>query len=195
MRRCRMKFAVIDVETTYTNEIMTVGLVISDDSDFEVQEMFYWVVNNSQLGVFSSQISHPRLKNYPKMYNKGEMASVEEFESSLLEVLKGQGIDYIFAYNASFDKRLLPSLGNFKWVDIMSRASNINTNKYIPKGLEYHKTGRLKKGFGVEMIYRYVTGDMEYEETHNAVLDCLDELQILKALNYPTQGWELLKGK
>jgi hypothetical protein len=190
-----MKFVVIDLETNYSNEIMTAGLVISDDTDFEVQDMFYWIVDSSQIGVFSSQIDHPRLKDYPNIYHKGEIQCVDKFEKSLTQVLTEAGVEHIFAYNAGFDRRLLPSLVEFKWVDIMSKASNINTNPFIPKELECFKTGRLKKGFGVEPIYRHVTGNKRYKETHNAVLDCLDELEIIKRLGYKVDGWDLMQDK
>ncbi|MBR4290945.1 MAG: hypothetical protein IKT52_09950, partial [Oscillospiraceae bacterium] len=43
-------------------------------------------------------------------------------------------------------------------------------------------TGRLKRGYGVEPMLRLLSGDCTYRETHNAVLDAVDELGIMRLM-------------
>ena len=44
-------------------------------------------------------------------------------------------------------------------------------------------TGKMKRGYGVEGILRMLGEDKNYCETHNAYLDAIDELSIVKLLN------------
>jgi|GEM_PF-2501415 len=42
---------------------------------------------------------------------------------------------------------------------------------------------KTKKNYGVEPIYRILSEDYSYFETHNALLDAFDELKIMQMLN------------
>ena len=109
----------------------------------------------------------------------------QEAMADLVSWLKGWGIRDIFAYNASFDRNHLPELRNFTWHDIMRLAAYRQTNPKIPADAELCSTGRLKRGYGVEPMLRLLSGKHRYRETHNAVLDALDELSIMRLLNIP----------
>ena len=53
----------------------------------------------------------------------------------------------------------------------------------IPSTVECCSTGKMKRGYGVEGILRMIGLDKTYCETHNAYLDAMDELSIVRLLN------------
>jgi hypothetical protein len=89
----------------------------------------------------------------------------------------------IFAYNAGFDYHHLPELSKFTWYDIMQIAAYRQYNPKITNQSECCKTGRLKRNFGVENMYRLLNADDTYNEKHNALTDAFDELKIMELLN------------
>lgn len=97
----------------------------------------------------------------------------------------------IFAYNASFDKKHLPEYSEYQWYDIMRLAEYRQYNSSIPSSADCYKTGRLKRGYGVENILKMLSGNHRYYETHNAVLDAEDELQIMQLLGHGLNEYEI----
>ena len=95
------------------------------------------------------------------------------------------GVTEVFAYNANFDRSHLPELGDYQWFDIMRIAAYRQFNPCIPQCADCYSTGRLKRGYGVEPMLRILSGKQRYRETHNAVLDALDELSIMRLLAHP----------
>ena len=98
-------------------------------------------------------------------------------------------VSEIFAYNANFDRNHLPELKNYQWFDIMRLAAYRQYNPSIPDCADCFSTGRLKRGYGVEPILRLLSGKCHYRETHNAVLDALDELSIMRLLHIPISDY------
>ena len=96
-------------------------------------------------------------------------------------------MDSIFAYNALFDKRHMPEFGDFRWHDIMKIAAYRQFNDRIPATALCCKTGRLKSDYGVESIYRMLSGNRGYMEKHNGWRDALDELKIMEMLALPLE--------
>ena len=88
----------------------------------------------------------------------------------------------VFAYNAAFDRNHLPELGGLTWYDIMRVAAYRQHNPRIPAAADCYATGRLKRGYGVEPMLRLLSGDRRYKETHNALFDAVDELEIMRLL-------------
>ena len=108
----------------------------------------------------------------------------------IVQLFQQFDVSIISAYNARFDKFHLPELSKFKWFDIMKLAAYKQHNKFIPEGIEiYANSGRIKKGFGVEPVYRMVTGRIEYKEKHNGYHDALDELVIMQQLGLPFEDY------
>ena len=99
------------------------------------------------------------------------------------KLLNKYRVKRILAYNASFDKIHLPELKNYVWCDIMRIAAYKQYNKMIPSTVECCSTGKMKRGYGVEGILRMIGPDKSYCETHNAYLDAIDELSIVRLLN------------
>lgn len=172
------RFAVIDTETNWYDEVMSIGVIIAN-SNFEKTDSRYYVLPNEAAvgGMYSSTI-------YTTNHEIITDLRVNVLDD-LINLLNSNRVKDLFAYNASFDKRHLPELDSdhFSWRDIMKVAAYKQYNPHIPKNLPFCGTGRLKRGFGVEPMLQML-GVNNYSETHNAIIDAKDELLIMKILNY-----------
>ena len=106
--------------------------------------------------------------------------------------LAQHGVQSIFAYNACFDRNHLPELRGYDWYDIMRLAAYRQHNPKIPANADCCTTGRLKRGYGVEPMLRLLSGDRTYRETHNAVLDAVDELGIMRLMGRRLEEYQAL---
>ena len=66
----------------------------------------------------------------------------------------------------------------------MRLAAYKQFNSAIPADAECCKTGKLKRGYGVENILKML-GKENYMEIHNALTDAIDELEIVRLLGHP----------
>lgn len=98
------------------------------------------------------------------------------------EVFEKYCIKNLFAYNGAFDKNLLNELSSYRWFDIMKIAAYKQYNPKIYDGIECYKTGKMKRNYGVEPMMQLLTGNSKYRETHNALYDANDELEIMRLL-------------
>lgn len=172
-------FAVIDTETNWENRVMSIGTVLADADTFQPIEGKYHILTPEYRvgGMYADVLLDHRLQPV--------ICSRKKAMEELVFWLKTQGVRSIFAYNACFDRRLLPELGRFDWYDIMRLAAYRQHNRKIPPTADCCSTGRLKRGFGVEPMLRLLSGDPDYRETHNAFYDALDELEIMGLLGHP----------
>ena len=83
----------------------------------------------------------------------------------------------------------MPELSCLEWYDIMRLAAYIQYNPMIPHGAPLFRTGRLKQGYGVEPMLRILRQDWTYFETHNALLDAVDELEIMRRLGHTPEKY------
>lgn len=173
------KFAVIDSETTWGDAVMSIGVVIAHSENFKPVDKRYYILTP--------------FKNYGGMYThalyvngiKPDLeCSREKVVGELQQFLADHGVKTIFAYNAAFDYRHLPELSHLAWFDIMKVAAYRQHNPKIPDSAECYGTGRLKRGYGVERIYRLLSEDLTYCELHNALTDAIDELEIMRLLSH-----------
>lgn len=176
--------AVIDTETNYGDKIMSIGVVIAEGKTFKVQDERYIIIEDEAEygGMFSNALY--KTKKEPILCNRGE--AIDYLKKWLID----NHVKQIYAYNAHFDCSHLPEMSCFDWFDIMKLASNNHYNQFIPDDAPVYKTGRLKSGFGVEPIYRMVTGKNSYCEKHNALEDAKDELTIMKKMKLPLLYYE-----
>lgn len=177
------KFAVIDTETNWYNEVMSIGAVVSDSGKFLPEKKVYYVLTpfKNKGGMFSGVL-------YINGLTPDFEGSRETVMSRLSEFLNKNSVEKIFAYNAKFDHGLLHELHGFDWFDIMKLTAYRQYNGKIPKNADCYKTGKMKTGYGVENMYRILSGNSNYCETHNALHDALDELEIMRLLG---QGLEV----
>ena len=173
------QFAVIDTETNWENEVMSVGIVIAEEPHFEPLYTKYIIFDEASAigGMYSSAL-----------FIEGqtpEVMSKKKGISAVKAFLKDHGVKTLFAYNAAFDCRCMPELCHYDWRDILKIAAYKQHNPAIPRNANCFGTGRLKSGYRVEDIM-HMLGETHYAELHNALTDAIDELRMMKLLSHPT---------
>ncbi|MCM1540934.1 MAG: hypothetical protein NC121_06685 [Blautia sp.] len=179
------KFAVIDTETNWNDRVMSIGVVVADSGTKDKMDSVYYIIDPEYRvgGMYSHEL---RLDD--------KTARVTDRKQALKEIrewLKSYEVRKLFAYNASFDRNHLPEYSKYKWYDIMRLAAYRQYNPAIPDTAECYKTGRMKWGYGVEEVLRMLCKDRRYSETHNAVMDAMDELEIMRLLGHEISVYEI----
>ena len=171
-------FAVIDTETNWNDQVMSIGIVVAEPNEFKIIDTKYYILAPECLigGMYSGVLELSGLPN--KRYSRNEAIK------DILSCFNTLGISKIFAYNATFDYNHLPELSGYVWHDIMKIAAYKQYNAKIPLYAECYGTGRLKSNYGVEPIMRMLSGNTNYIETHNALTDAVDELKIMQLLGH-----------
>ncbi len=172
-------FAVIDTETNWADQVMSIGTVLADSKTFQPLAAKYHILPAyCEVGGMYSDALFLKTPVQPICCTR--QAAMRDLQAWFSQY----GVSSIFAYNARFDKTHLPELGNLQWHDIMRLAAYRQHNPKIPTTADLCSTGRLKRGYGVEPMLRLLSGNCTYRETHNAVLDALDELEIMHLLGH-----------
>lgn len=178
------KIAVIDTETNWHDKVMSIGIAIADTGNFKCIDKRYYVLEpECSVGGMYSSVLHVRDVSEVRCNKRQALKDINSF-------LGGHGITKILAYNARFDRNHLQELAGFEWFDIMRLAAYKQYNHAIEDSFPCCKTGRLKTDYGVEPIMHLLTGDFHYAETHNALLDAIDELKIVELLGHPVDKYE-----
>lgn len=179
------KFLVIDTETTWSNRLMSLGAVVADADTMQLIGHKYYILDPEYRdgGMYSCALLHRKA-------GKPSVCSREFAILDLQNYCSHYKIEKIFAYNARFDKGQLPEFSHMAWHDIMQLAAYIQYNHAIPSNAAICSTGRLKCGYGVEPIMRLLSNDYSYMETHNALLDAADELEIMRLLGYSVDRYK-----
>ncbi|WNM14967.1 AAA family ATPase [Mesomycoplasma ovipneumoniae] len=175
--------AVIDVETNYDNEVFSVGVVIADSADFQWFDKEYWIIENNLKvgGMYARNIWVPLPLEFREEINV--VKTRQEMIAQLIHFLKSYKVKNWFSYT-KYDFRHLPELHkSFEHNDISIFAKSKQFNKHIPLNAVTTKKGDLKSGWNAQNIYRMLTKDQSYIETHNALLDAMDELRIMELLD------------
>lgn len=182
------KFAVIDTETTWGDAVMSIGIVIAESVTFELIDKRYYILTpfKNHGGMYTNAL-------YANNIQPDIECSREKAMNDLRQLLSAHEVTTIFAYNAAFDYRHLPELRHLDWHDIMKLAAYKQHNPKIPGCAECYGTGRLKRGYGVESVYRMLSEDRTYCEMHNALTDAIDELEIMRLLNHELERYNLTK--
>lgn len=179
------KFAVIDTETSWNNEVMSIGVVVADSRTLKEIDSVYYIIDPEYRvgGMYADEL---------RLDEKGVcIANRNQALEEIKRWLESYHVQKLFAYNASFDKKHLPEYSQYEWYDIMRLAAYRQYNRAIPDFADCYKTGRLKRGYSVENILKMLSGNNRYYETHNAVLDAEDELQIMQLLGYGINEYDI----
>ena len=168
--------AVIDVETNWENQVISIGAVIAEKETLRTVEDRYYVLDPIYKtgGMYSYALN---LKG-----QKTVICQRDKAIDGIIDVLKKHNVNSLFAYNAHFDYNHLPELQSYTWYDIMRIAAYKQYNRAIPLNAVCCSTGRLKTGYGVEGIMRILKGEGVYFESHNALFDAHDELEVMRLL-------------
>lgn len=177
-------FAVLDTETNWYNEVMSIGLVVADADTFRPVETQYYIFDPEYQigGMFSSALVLRNQKNI--------RAGRGEALDGIAAWLRSFGVRSLFAYNANFDCGMLPEFSDYRWHDIMRLAAYRQYNDAIPDCADCFGTGRMKSGYGVEPMMRLLSGNQRYTEKHNALCDAVDELEIMRLLGHELEMYE-----
>ncbi len=173
-------FAVIDTETNWVDKVMSIGIVIAEEDTFRPIDAKYHVLTPEYLigGMYENTLfSDPKIVPV--------ICSRQDSLTDLIRWLRAYGVRRVFAYNANFDRNHLPELRDFEWFDIMRLAAYRQYNHRIPATADCCSTGRLKRGYGVEPMLQLLSDNHTYHESHNALFDAMDELEIMRLLGYP----------
>lgn len=173
------KFAVIDTETNWADQVMSIGTVIADADTFEAIEAKYHILP-TECDIGGMYYDAVFLDTPARPIPCARAEAIQDLRAWFSQ----HGVRSIFAYNACFDRNHLPELRDFDWYDIMRLAAYRQHNPKIPATADLCSTGRLKRGYGVEPMLRLLSGDRTYHETHNALFDALDELEIIRLLEH-----------
>ncbi len=175
------KFAVIDTETNWADQVMSIGCCIADEATFSLLDAKYHILPiECQIGGMYESTLFIETPVQPILCTRAEAIA------DLQSWFERHGVRSIFAYNASFDRNHLPELRLLCWHDIMRLAAYRQHNPRIPAMAECFSTGRMKRGYGVEAMLRLLSNSHTYHESHNAFFDALDELEIMRLL-----GWKV----
>lgn len=177
-------FAVIDTETNWNDQVMSMGCCIADENNFSLIDAKYYILpRECQLGGMYKSTLYIKTPIQPIICSRAEAIA------DLRCWLNAHGVKSVFAYNACFDRNHLPELRAFRWHDIMRLAAYRQYNRRIPVTAECFSTGRLKRGYGVEAMLRILSDNYTYRESHNAFFDALDELEIMRLLGWKTSKY------
>ena len=172
--------AVIDTETNWHDQVMSIGCCLADSGSFSCLESRYYVLTPEfRVGGMFSHTLFPEELPQPRICSRGDALR------ELSAWLRQHGVTCLYAYNAGFDRTHLPELSAFEWRDILRIAAYRQHNPRIPATADCCSTGRLRRGYGVEPMLQLLTGNRGYRESHNALLDAMDELEIMRRLGCP----------
>ena len=171
-------FAVIDTETNWADQVMSIGAVIADCDTFRPMDVRYYVLTPEFTigGMYENELfSHAEPDPI--------ICSRPDALGDLRRWLGSYGVTDLYAYNASFDRNHLPEFSSFIWHDIIRIAAYRQHNPKIPRDTDCCSTGRMKRNYGVEPMLQLLSGNRSYHEVHNAIYDALDELEIMRLLD------------
>ena len=170
-------FAVIDTETNWIDQVMSIGAVIADCDTFQpIDARYYIVAPEFEIGGMYENELFVQTEPAPTV------GARQEILEQLRTWLEGFGVTDLYAYNASFDRNHLPEFSCFRWHDIIRIAAYRQHNPKIPCTADCYSTGRMKSNYGVEPMLRLLSENGSYHELHNALYDAMDELQIMRLL-------------
>ena len=99
--------AVIDTETNWYDEVMSIGVVVATTNNFSIIDKKYYILAPEYQtgGMYSEVIGIEK--------NKGNIYKRKQAINAIIEFLKNKNVNKIFAYNALFDFRHLSELDCF----------------------------------------------------------------------------------
>lgn len=219
------KFIVLDVEGYSTARPYNIGYLIGDKyghiylkRSFAlpacIWENIVAMVNCKQAEEMTKVNVEEILQDVEnkKTKRKYNHVSCETFRHTFQADIQNFKIKKLFAYNVSFDKSALSRLLtpivlqslNLEFCDIISGIvqTRLQSVKYIDfcntHGFITQKGNVQTKA---EIVYKYLTGALDFTEEHTGLADCEIEYQILltalrsrKKIDWrPCQAWRILK--
>lgn len=221
----REKIIVLDVEGYSTCRPYNVGYIVADlygnvyrKRSFAllpcIWENIISMVNSHSAEEMTKKNVEEILKDIelPKHKRKYQPISPEKFTDIFTADVQNFKVKRLFAYNVNFDKGSIKRLLgvekfialNLEYCDIISGIvyTRLLTKQYVEfckaHGFITEKGNIMTKA---EIVIKYLTGNLDYEEEHTGLADVMDEYLILltalsahKKIDWkPCAAWRLLK--
>lgn len=221
----REKIIVLDVEGYSTCRPYNVGYIVADlygnvyrKRSFAllpcIWENIVSMVNSRSAEEMTKKNIEEILKDIelPKHKRKYQPISPEKFADIFTADVQNFKVKRLFAYNVNFDKGSIKRLLgvekfmalNLEYCDIISGivCTRLLTKQYVEfckaHGFITEKGNVMTKA---EIVIKYLTGNLDYEEEHTGLADVMDEYLILltalsahKKIDWkPCVAWRLLK--
>lgn len=219
------KFIVLDVEGASNKRPYNIGFIVADRYgriykrySFAFPENIWEnIVNAVETGICLEMTKtniQEILSDFQHTYfkRKYKQISIDDFYKTFTRVIKRYKIKRLFAYNVSYDKSALNRLFgedrfqslDLQYCDIISGilTSRLMTNKYcnfcITNNFITDKKHIMTKA---EIVYKFITGNLQFVEEHTGLSDVGIEYEILlsafnshKKLNFePCCAWRKLE--
>ena len=103
-------FAVIDTETNWADQVMSIGTAIVEEGSYTVLDSVYHILPiECQVGGMYEHTLFIETPVAPVLCTR------QEAIAALCRLFEQYGVDKIFAYNACFDRNHLPELRHYTW--------------------------------------------------------------------------------
>lgn len=193
---------VIDVEADVYNQTpYNIGYIISNGENILLERsiaLFNHFKENAFAMYAKENYSYiKKNREQYKIYNEDE-----DFAYDFMQDMEKYNVNKFYAYNVTFDWKKMGKLVGESYLkeqfdspcDIMTAAffkimNNPQYSDYCKKN-EY-KTTKGYPSASFETVYRYLTGNKEYNEVHRGLEDARDEYDLLRKLNFKSEkGWK-----
>ena len=185
-------------DVTPTNMLVyDIGYTITDKKG-NVYRTGSYIVSDIFFGEFYTKMQSSyyanKIPKYMEQIAKGErvVKTWKQISFILRKVLEEFDINVVVAHNARFDYGVLrntkdyleeyPMLPYVEWWDTLKMARSILKERKSYKRFcedNNYMTKNNQCRFTAEVIYRYLTNDLEFEESHTGLEDTLIEKDIL----------------
>lgn len=220
------KIIILDVEGMQTCRPYNVGYIIADKYG-NIYKKYNFAFHSCIWENIQHLINDEKVKTYTKatveeilqdndLYNqKFVHTTPKHFYVTLFNDVIDYKISEIWAYNATFDKNALKRLDetfyysltkqfNVKFFDIIPAIlhTRLLTKKYVNYCIKNnYLTEKKNVRYTAEIVYRYLSGDKNFNEMHQGLDDVLIEYKILlyalktkkKILQNTTPPWQIIK--
>jgi len=170
--------------------------VIGDDGDSLAEKHFVVEQAWHNLPLFESAYYKEKRPKYVALMRarKAEMKKYGHIMQELKRDIKKYDVKAVYAYNSDFDDNVINfncdwykcenPLDNVPVFDIMGYAGQFITNTPEYKAFcEQHSFFTESGNYSqtAETVFRYITGNVDFEEAHMGLMDCNIETEILLA--------------
>ena len=193
------KFIVLDVEGYSTARPYNIGYIVADNAgriyrkrSFAFPETIWENIKELIRTRQAEEMTKANIEEIlqdiknKRRKRKYTITSIKTFEKIFLVDIKKYKISKMYAYNVNFDKnalgRLLGYIPELEYRDIISGIldARLKTKKYVDfcesRGYITEKGNIQTKA---EVVYRYLTGCLDFVEEHTGLADVMIEYYIL----------------
>lgn len=193
------KIIVLDVEGMSGKRPYDVGYIVADFKGNILEERSFaclpcvWEnLSNSMKTALKNvkEMTHRNIKEILESPDKYNWSTIEQIRTTLIDDILKYKVKEIWAYNCSFDKSMMSRLFdddtltkiNCEWLDIWSAI--VMTKCVTKKYVDFCKANKFMTDRGncktsAEVVYAYLTNNINFVEEHTGLSDAKIEYDIL----------------